>query len=101
MTLFQARFIQWLVLHVGCSLRATAGNYYGRYDRSGKFRGVVNDYEGWDGNQLDGILLSKKAIQVLKANGAKPYFTVCDYELDEYRNWRAQLKRNRKNRGNK
>jgi len=36
MTLFQARYIQLLTLG-GCSMRATAGNYYGRYHSDGSY----------------------------------------------------------------
>lgn len=43
MTLFQARYIQYLTLK-GYSLGGTAGSYYGRYNTDGSNRGIPNNY---------------------------------------------------------
>lgn len=79
MTLFQARFIQWLSL-IGCSQRAIAGNYYGRYNEDGTRRNVPNDYEGFGGNQIDGILLVEEAIKTLIKHGKDPIMDDPNFE---------------------
>lgn len=78
MTLFQARFIQYLTL-IGCSIRATAGNFYARYKYV--YEGEVvtyvqhrGEYHGYGGNQIDGILLREEAIAVLTAHKILPHF---------------------------
>lgn len=95
MTLFQARFIQYLTL-VGCSIRATAGNYYARYDGDGIQHKKRIDYDGWGGNQLDGMFLRERAIDVLKARGVDPVIGVYDnnigYEDDSYEKFRMKQK---------
>ncbi len=67
LTLFQARYIQWLTL-IGCSLRATAGNFYSRYksDLSQKINPTI--YEGFGGSQLDGIFLRESTIEKTTMN---------------------------------
>ncbi len=89
MTLFQARYVQWLTL-IGCSLRATAGNYYARYNFDGSFKG--NKYEGVGGNQIDGINIRKRAIEALKGFYIEPVISIMDnnigYDEDSYKKWR-------------
>lgn len=98
MTLFQARYIQWLTL-IGCSIRSTAGHFYGRYNQDYSFKGL-NTYEGYGGNQLDGIFLREEAIKVLEEKGVDPMFDMSGnnigYEHDSYRNWRKETKQKRK-----
>lgn len=93
MTRFQARYVQYLTL-VGCSLRATAGNYYGRYNSNGTCKNKPNNYDGWGGNQLDGIFLRKNAIKTLSELGIDPIISVYDnnigYEDDSYNLWRGK-----------
>lgn len=69
MTLFQARYVQFLTLS-GCSLRATAAHYYDRYDYDGNYK-RGKGFDGlftYGGNQIDGIELRKEAIKVLREN---------------------------------
>jgi len=93
MTLFQARYVQWLTL-IGCSLRATAGHYYGRYNFDNTNKNTPNDYNGCGGNQLDGIFLRKEAIKVLTENGIDPVISEMDnnigYDADSYLKWRGR-----------
>lgn len=93
MTLFQARYIQYLTL-IGCSLRATAGHYYGRYNFDGTQKVTLNDYNGWGGNQLDGIFLREEAINYLTEKGIDPVISVMDnnigYDEDSYKKWRRR-----------
>lgn len=91
MTLLQARWIQYLTL-TGCSLRATAGNFYERYaplsDGSYMYHRSEFPYMGFGGNQFDGCCLREEALEVLKAHGVKPYFNVdgnaIGYDEDSY-----------------
>lgn len=91
MTLFQARFVQYLTL-IGCSLRATAGNYYTRYNFDGTQKVTQNDYNGVDGNQLDGMYLREEAIKILTQKGIDPVISImCSnigYDDDSYKKWR-------------
>jgi len=93
MTLFQARFVQYLTL-IGCSLRATAGNYYGRYNFDWTRKVIPNDYNGWGGNQLDGIFLREEAIKILTEKGIDPVISTMDnnigYDDDSYKKWRGR-----------
>jgi hypothetical protein len=94
MTRFQARYVQWLTL-IGCSLRATAGNYYGRYNDDGTNKNQPNSYESVGGNSLDGADLRREAISVLLAAGIEPYFNDMADELPEdmeYKEWRITQK---------
>lgn len=90
MTLFQARFIQWLTLHQ-CSLRATAGNYYARYNEDGTQKKNKEHYEMFGGNQLDGILLRKEAIKILQKHKIEPYFEEMGTDIEDYDSFRATI----------
>ena len=89
MTIFQARFVQWLTLK-GCSLRATAGYFAERYDRvDGEYVQTGNVYDSTSsdlfspsGNQLDGIFIREKAIHILNQQGVEPHF----YTMGEFKN---------------
>lgn len=91
MTLFQARFIQYLTLK-GCSLRATAGYYYARYNSDNSQRFPSYKYNGVKGSQIDGILLREEAIAFLSALGIDPIISVYDnnigYDNDSYEKFR-------------
>ena len=97
MTRFQARYIQYLTL-IGYSLRATAGNYYGRYNKDGSNKGLPNNYKGFGGNQMDGIALRERAIEKLLELGIDPVIGIMDnnigYDDDSYRVWRRKIKQN-------
>lgn len=92
MTLFQARFIQYLTLN-GCSLRATAGYYYSRYNKRLPF----DKYDGVAGSQIDGILLREEAIRFLLKLGVDPIISVYDnnigYDNDSYAKFRLNNKK--------
>jgi len=94
MTLFQARFVQWLTLK-GCSLRATASYYRDRYDQGLPFGSKVVGPFTVGGNQVDGILLRTEAIDLLKEKGIDPVIGVYDnnigYEEDSYEKWKQNL----------
>jgi hypothetical protein len=85
LTLFQARYIQYLTL-IGCSLRSTAGHFFERYNYDGTFKG--KEYFGYDGNQIEGMQLREIAIEVLIKNNIDPIISVMDnnigYEEDSY-----------------
>ena len=76
MTLFQAKFVQWLTVRKDCSLRATAGNFYARYNHDYSPKTPRTKYEGHGGNQISGITLREEAIKMLEDNGIEPCFTV-------------------------
>ena len=90
MTLFKARFIQWLTLNQ-CSLRATAGNYYARYNFDGTQKKIKKDYPEFGGNQLDGIFLRKKAIKILQNHNIEPLFEEMGTDIEDYDKFRASL----------
>jgi hypothetical protein len=75
LTRFQARYIQFLSLN-DCSLRAIAGNFYGRYNDDMTRKNCVNDYDGWGANQLDGIELVEACIEYFKKEGIDPLISV-------------------------
>ena len=89
-TLFQARFIQWLTLNQ-CSLRATAGNYYARYNFDGTQKKNKVYYEMSGGNQYDGLFLRKKAIEVLRKNKIEPHFEVMGTDIKDYDLFRTTI----------
>ena len=91
MTLFQARFIQWLTLNQ-CSIRATAGNYDARYNADGSQKTVKEIYKGYGGNQVDGMLLRDKAIEVLEENNIEPFFDTMGTDIEDYDTWRKEEK---------
>ena len=72
MTRFQALFVFWIRNEKlqGCSWRATAANYYNRYDMSTgnlipfKNRLIFKLFT-FGGNQLDGIALCEEASKIL------------------------------------
>jgi len=74
MTLFQARFVQWLTFK-GYSLRMTAVLYYSRYNIDGTQKNKEDDYGFFCGNQIDGIFLRVAAIKCLKEHGREIGFT--------------------------
>ena len=88
MTLFQARYIQWLTLNQ-CSLRATAGNYYARYNVDGTQKTIREEYKGCYGNQLDGIFLRKDAIKLLESKGEETFFDEMGTNIEDYDKWKA------------
>lgn len=93
MTRFQARYVQWLSV-IGCTLRATAGHYYRRYDGNDNFRG--EEYEGSGGNQIDGFILRERAYEVLKSVDGEPlYLEPYGVEIDgmefSYCKWKRRL----------
>ena len=65
MTKFQALFVLWLrhEKFCDCSWRALAGNYYARYEKCSMWK-----YDGYDGNQLDGMQLDIDASKILGIN---------------------------------
>lgn len=99
MTLFQARYVQYLTL-IGCSIRATSGYFFGRYtlvSNHKTFRYInnngVNEYKGYGGNQIDGILIRQEAIKVLEEKGIAPHFTCYGSDLEEeYEEFRKRTK---------
>ena len=97
LTLFQARYVQYLTL-IGCSMRATAGNFFARYNYDLTQKNEYSEYRGFGGNQIEGILLREKAIKVLEDNKIKPFFDVngnnIGYENNSYTNWHKQIKIN-------
>lgn len=112
MTRFQARYIQWLTLK-GCSIRATAGYFYERYEgvlqdirmivyvqKGNPFGSTAGDFFSPSGNQLDGILLREEAIDLIESWDEKPYFTTMGTEdsvagetYEDYTNYEQIRKR--------
>ena len=91
MTLFQARFIQWLTLN-GASQRATVGNYFARYNFNGTQKTYKEEYLGFGENQLDGIFLREEAVKVLKKHNIEPYFEVAGTDIEDYDVFHKKLK---------
>jgi len=73
MTLFQARYIQWMTFK-NYSLRAISRNYYSRYNTDGTQKEIKTFHENSSGNQMDGIFLRREAIRALKRNNIEPLF---------------------------
>ena len=66
---FQALFVLWLrhENYCGCSWRALAGHFYARYGYNLTLKPFKSreSYEGFGGNQIDGMELEEKAFRIL------------------------------------
>lgn len=91
MTLFQARFIQWLTI-TGCTARVTAGTYYARYNVDGTQKKIKEEYNGLMSNQLYGVDLRMSALKVLECHGIEPYFDSMGTDIEDYEEWRKNTK---------
>ena len=85
MNKFQALYVLWLRhdKFQGCSWRALAGNYYARYTFENELIPIEdrNSYEGFGGNQIDGMLLEQQAFSILFKNVDTSAVDIIDSDL--------------------